>query len=134
MISKPRKCGESINSSVKNIKQSHAVLNYKLLSSKKNLFVNGQAKLLKKALLDSKNSINYKVLEARILKKIQNLSPANIKKSRVLLNRVFITLTLKEKDGAQKYFEFTKELAKEINRKEGREVFDILINLSKKYM
>jgi len=120
------------NRLLKDLKNSHAVKKYKGLVKK---VISTNEKALKRQMLIERNLVNYKILSVRVLNKLESLSSVEKKKALSILNKVYNKLNLlEEKNCCLQYYEFSKVFAEKINRKKGQEVFDILIDLSKKYI
>ncbi|NCP71832.1 hypothetical protein GW835_00355 [archaeon] len=120
------------NKMITDLKKSHTVSHYKGFATK----LKGTTdKVLKKHMLIERNLVNYKILSVRVSNKLKNLPVEDKKKALSLLNKIYNKLNLlEEKNCCLKYFEFSKVFAEKINRKKGREVLEILMEISKKYI
>jgi len=80
---------------------------------------------LQKVILDQKNLANQRILSARVKNKLRNLSSAEQKRADFLMNEIYNNF-LMTTSKSEKHFEFIKEFSKAINRKEGKEVLEII--------
>jgi len=120
------------NKLLQDLKKSHTVSHYKGFATK---FKGTTDKVLKKHMLIERNLVNYKILSVRVSNKLKKLPIEDKKKALSLLNKIYNKLNLlEEKNCCLKYLEFSKSFAEKINRKEGREVLEILTEISKKYI
>ncbi|MDD4049916.1 MAG: hypothetical protein PHX47_02800 [Candidatus ainarchaeum sp.] len=119
------------NPYLKNLKKDPSIQGYKTLAE---IFVKNKSnasKLSKNVVLDQKFLANHRILSARVKHKINGLSKVEQEKAKTLFENIFSKF-LWSFSKTEKHHEFIKEFAKSINRKEGREVLEILENVNKK--
>ena len=111
------------NPFIKDIKEHNSVKMYKSLSKTK--------RPISKEVLESQKSLaNNKILNARVLNKLKDLHERKQIEAINKLNEIFQRFI----DKPESHSKFVKLFAKEINRKEGKEVLEIINKYSLKIL
>jgi hypothetical protein len=110
------------NKLLKDVKKTSDIRVYKELVKAKKYSPDA----LKKYVFEQKFLANSLILQVRIVEKTKMLSKKEQSDASHFIREIYNKMLSGGKMHNSKYFEFTKELTKAINRREGKEVFDIL--------
>jgi len=119
------------NPYLKNLKKHPSIQEYKSLAETFVKNKSNASKFSTGVVLDQKMLANHKILSARIKHKVNGLSKVEKEKAETLFENIFSKF-LWSFSKTEKHNEFIKEFSKAINRKEGKEVLEILKNVNKK--
>ena len=119
------------NKRLRDVKKTSDVKTYKTLAKAVNL-KKSSPEALKKIVFEQKILANSLILEARIAEKTKMLSKEERANASHFIKLIYNEVLIDSRMHDPKYFKFTKELAKAINRLEGKEVLSILKVASEK--